>query len=162
MKKAIIFDIDGVLAKISKNEDGTPKRGYRDYDKVDLDEPIKEIFEFVERYLTNATHSTQVIFITGRKELCRQKTLLFLYKELKNYSPEEEGEIAMRVEESKIFLFMRPDDDNRPAVKLKKEIYEKHIKGNYNVIMAFDDDPEICKMYKEQGILTLQPHTRED
>ena len=159
MKKAVIFDIDGVLAKISKNEDGTPKRGYRDYDKVDTDEPIKEMFELLKDC---GEFGKTPLFITGRKEKCRKKTAVFLARGFFGRSDFTEDEMRKIAEKSKEFLFMRPDDLNCPAVKLKKEIYEKHIKGNYNVIMAFDDDPEICKMYKEQGILTLQPHTRED
>ena len=164
MKKAVIFDIDGTLAKISKNEDGTPKRDYHDYDKVDLDEPIEEIVELLIG-LTGLKNlfgiQIQPLFITGRKEFCREKTALFLYKELRNYSPTEEDEIAIHVKETKRFLFMRPDNDHRKAVELKKEIYETKIKGNYDVVMAFDDDPEVCKMYKEQGILTMQVMTKD-
>jgi len=38
MKKAVIFDIDGVLAEKS------PERDYREYDKVHLDKPIIHLF----------------------------------------------------------------------------------------------------------------------
>lgn len=150
MKKAVIFDIDGVLARISKNEDGTPKRGYRDYDKVDLDEPIKEVFGFIEYYLADGCN--KIIFITGRKQLCTDKTKKWILKRFNKISDIMKSDDF----DDHFKLFMRPDNDHRPAVKLKKEIYETKIKGNYDVVIAFDDDPEVCKMYKEQGILTLQ------
>ena len=168
MKRAIIFDIDGVLAKISKNEDGTPKRGYRDYDKVDLDERVENM-----RYITEpifqdfiSSEEDHIILITGRKELCRIKTIdwfLSKYEKsdilVKGMNHVQANEVLL--DYNKTILFMRPDNDHRKAVELKKEIYQTQIKGNYDVIMAFDDDPEVCKMYKEQGILTLQVMTRE-
>ena len=166
MKKAVIFDIDGTLAKISKNEDGTPKRDYSDYDKVDLDEPINSMFEILKWYFSQTVlisgqdkpYLDKVIFITGRKELCRDKTLNWIDAELKKslYSLYLNSPFPKSWE-----LCMRPDNDHRKAVELKKEIYETKIKGNYDVVMAFDDDPKVCKMYKEQGILTMQVMTKD-
>ena len=42
MKKAVIFDIDGVLAEKS------PERDYREYNKVHLDKYNKEYFKKLE------------------------------------------------------------------------------------------------------------------
>ena len=53
-------------------------------------------------------------------------------------------------------LFMRGDKDHRKAVVLKKEIYDNHIKGKYDVVACFDDDTEICEMYKKEGLLTFE------
>lgn len=157
MKKAVIFDIDGVLAKISTSEDGTPKRGYRDYDKVDLDEPVKEMFRLLALFDFYEKH--KILFVTGRKEMCRKETETFIYSFSGNDIFCKNFNEKFTAKGSK--LFMRPDNDHRPAVKLKKEIYETQIKGKYNVFMAFDDDPEVCKMYKGQGILTMQVMSRD-
>ena len=73
MKKAVIFDIDGVLAEKS------PERDYREYDKVHLDTSIFEIFQLLEMYIKEGY---EVLWITGRKELCREKTIYFLYKNM--------------------------------------------------------------------------------
>jgi len=51
---------------------------------------------------------------------------------------------------------MRADNDHRKAVVLKKEIYDNHIKGEYDVVACFDDDPEICEMYKNEGLLVFE------
>ena len=42
MKKAVIFDIDGVLAEKS------PDRDYREYDKVHFDKPKPFLFNMIE------------------------------------------------------------------------------------------------------------------
>ena len=182
MRKAVIFDIDGTLAKISKNEDGTPKREYSDYDKVDLDEPVIEICETILAECLLGLQDT-IIFITGRKEKCFRKTLEWLANHIKYlrqeskkeyvnhyFGGDEQGfkmgqEFNIRKTDFGLYqckgvIFMRPNDDKRPEIELKKEIYETKIKGNYDVVMAFDDDAEVCKMYKEQGILTMQVMTK--
>jgi len=159
-QKAVIFDIDGVLAKISKNEDGTPKRGYHNYDKVDLDEPIERGFDLIRIFYNCYFGKAKIIFVTGRKEFCREKTLTWIDCELQKTLHSLYLNTDFLQELKWWNIFMRPDSDHRPAVELKKEIYETQIKDKYNVIMAFDDDPEVCKMYKEQGILTLQVMTR--
>jgi hypothetical protein len=178
-QKAVIFDIDGVLAKISKNEDGTPKRGYRDYDKVDLDEPIKEVCETILTQCLLEIGAT-IIFVTGRKEKCFEGTLEWLecHMKYKNYMGEYKTyyfgkrngfkvgqefyvlDSDFGIPKCKGVIFMRPDNDHRPAEALKKEIYETKIKYKYDVIMAFDDDPKVCEMYKKEGILTMQVKSR--
>jgi hypothetical protein len=45
MKKAVIFDIDGVLAEKS------PERDYIEYDKVHFDKPKPLLFNMIEYYM---------------------------------------------------------------------------------------------------------------
>lgn len=156
-QKAVIFDIDGVLARIGKNEDGSPKRDYRDYDKVDSDEVIEggallfqniyQHFQDFKKYAFLLNESYSIIVITERKELCRKKTTEFLFRITGVYSvTKTDTGFHTDINPEVYQLFMRPNDDHRPAHILKKEIYETHIKGNYDVVMAFDDDPEVCKI----------------
>jgi hypothetical protein len=51
-------------------------------------------------------------------------------------------------------LHMAKSGEKRPDTVVKKEMLKK-IKKNYNVIMAIDDRLEVCKMYREEGIFTL-------
>ena len=136
MKKAVIFDIDGCLAEKSFERD------YREYDKVDLDSPIASGFDILYGYANLTDH--QIFFITGRKELCRKKTVAFLEK----YLPS--------LELVDYELLMRDDTDHRKATVLKKEKYEQFIKGKYEVTEAYDDDPEICEMWRELGIEVVE------
>ena len=155
MKKAVIFDIDGVLAEKS------PERDYREYDKVDLDIPIKKVFELLKFYIAQTIPQygnsqpfiDKIIFITGRKQYSRDLTLKWLDNELQKsfYSLYLNSDFPNVWE-----IFMRADDDHRKAAVLKKEIYETHIKGKYDVVACFDDDPEICEMYKNEGLLVFE------
>jgi len=70
-QKAVIFDIDETVANKSK------ERGYREYDKVDLDTPIKPTIEVLRHYFQVGY---KIIFITSRRECCREKTVQWLYK----------------------------------------------------------------------------------
>ena len=144
MKKAVIFDIDGVLAEKS------PKRDYREYDKVHLDNPIIHLFNIIEYYMDCKGY--KVIFITGRKELCRELTEKWIIK----FFNKNADLSKLSNFDDNFTLFMRGDKDHRKAVVLKKEIYDNHIKGKYDVVSCFDDDPEICEMYKKEGILTFE------
>ena len=144
MKKAVIFDIDGVLAEKS------PERDYREYDKVHLDKPINHLFGILEYYMD--CKSYEVILITGRKELCRKLTEKWILK----FFNKNADLCKVNSFDDYFNLFMRADNDHRKAVVLKKEIYDNHIKRKYDVVACFDDDPEICEMYKNEGLLVFE------
>ena len=135
--KAVIFDIDGVLAEKS------PDRGWREYDKVDLDTAINSNIDRLKHYIQSGH---DILFITGRKEFCRKKTTAWLVE----HSCLSGGNI------SSLKLFMRGDTDHRPSKILKKEIYDNHIKEKYDVVAVFEDDPEVVQMYKKEGLFVFQ------
>ena len=140
LQKAVIFDIDGVLAIKS------PDRGYRDYEKVGLDRPSEELVRLLFHYLQRG--DTHILFVTGRKELCRGQTFDWITKHLEavtGYNRLICGE-----------LYMRSDKDHRKGTVLKAEIYETKIKDRYDVMAVFEDDPDICDMYKSKGLTVLE------
>lgn len=55
-------------------------------------------------------------------------------------------------------LFFRPVKDYSPGADCKKKIYEDHIKGKYNVQFVLEDNYKCVKMWREQGLLCLQPN----
>lgn len=55
-------------------------------------------------------------------------------------------------------LFFRPVKDYSPGADCKKKIYEDHIKGKYNVQFVLEDNCKCVKMWREQGLLCLQPN----
>ena len=178
MRKAVIFDIDGVLAEKS------PDRDYRQYNKVEFDKPVEKIFELLCFYYLKNYRSADlaVLFVTGRKDCCREKTIDWLNKYIVQYSVEYgnndyyydemyvlEHSINCQRQAAGILdeysnlekkidykMFMRGDADYRPAEILKKEIYDNHIKDKYEVIAVFDDDKNVCRMWKEQGLFVFQ------
>jgi len=49
-------------------------------------------------------------------------------------------------------LVMRPKGDTRKDSVVKKDLYEKKIKGKYKVEKAYDDKPSNVKMLRSEGI----------
>lgn len=154
MKKAVIFDIDGVLAEKS------PDRDFRDYHKVIDDLLIKQIVPTLDMYM-NYLHWYEIIFITGRKEYCRDMTMSWLITQFMSiFNWHEQHATNMMKYHYK--LFMRGDDDYRKAEVLKKEIYDNHIKGKYDVEAVYEDDIDVCRMWKKEGLFVFHVGTRDD
>jgi hypothetical protein len=162
-QKAVIFDIDGVLAK--KN----PDREHREYDKVDLDLPIECCFDLLLHYIAKQIPHCEILFITGRKKYCFDKTLEWLQKNIRTVFKDHFFVKHERFLPNELFLienyrgdivtaatiFMRDDKDHRPSDILKKEIYENHIKDKYDVIAVFEDDPKNVKMFRDLGLFVF-------
>lgn len=55
-------------------------------------------------------------------------------------------------------LFFRPVGDYSPGPDCKRRIYEENIKGKYNVQFVLDDSSKCVKMWREQGLICLQPN----
>lgn len=55
-------------------------------------------------------------------------------------------------------LFFRPVGDYSSGADCKKKIYEDHIKGKYNVQFVLEDNYKCVKMWREQGLVCLQPN----
>lgn len=132
MQKGIIFDIDETIAHKS------PNRGFREYDKVLLDTPIEPTINILKLYFQAGY---KIIFITSRREICRADTI----KWLKQYAC------------SDFELLMRPEKQNKKEKYLdswvvKLELYEKHIKGVYDIEAVFEDKKSVKEMWVKQGL----------
>lgn len=55
-------------------------------------------------------------------------------------------------------LFFRPVKDYSPGAECKKKIYEDNIKGKYSVEFVLDDNYKCVEMWREQGLVCLQPN----
>lgn len=128
----IIIDIDGTVAL--KGD-----RGMFEWDKVGVDLPNEPIIELINNYITE-TQDTQMIFVTGRDECCREETKKWLNKNL--YWD--------------FTLFMRPKGDFRKDLVIKREIYENEILNKYNVNFVLDDRDCIVEQWRDMGLTCLQ------
>jgi acid phosphatase class B len=130
MRKAIIVDIDGTVAT-------GVDRGPFDWDKVDTDLPKSNIIDIIKCMWQDGY---EIIFVTGRSESCVDKT----YEWLRLHCPPF------------VKLYMRRNKDFRKDAVVKREIYELHIKDNYNVVAVFDDRQQVVDMWREIGLTCLQ------
>lgn len=133
----IICDLDGTLA-INQN------RGWFEYAKV-IDDPVDpRLLRIIKNYLKQ---KVRVFFLTGREDIgvSREMTRRWLEK----YLPEFEYVFDYN-------LIMREKGDRRGDQITKKELYERYIKDNYNVLCVFDDRQKVVDMWREQGLLCCQ------
>ncbi|MEI8128016.1 MAG: HAD family acid phosphatase [bacterium] len=82
----------------------------------------------------------KIFFVTSRSDIIYKDTLRML-KRL--FSHED------------IVLLMRSEGDISPSHEIKEKILSD-LKEKYKIICAIDDEPNNCKMFKDNGILTMQ------
>jgi len=145
----IICDIDGTIANCSKRlhyiQDKHGKKldkpDWKSFcDEVDKDEPIKVVVDMVnccEEY-------NKIIFLTGRNEICEEKTREWLHDN--NLSPYYNG------------LLMRPKNDRRPDTEVKPDLLNKYLKDNPDDKVAFilEDRTSVVKKWRELGYMCFQ------
>lgn len=134
---AIICDLDGTLSL---------HNGRDPYDASTCDEDLVnwDVAEILWMYLNKRYESNKkmnVIFVSGREEKYREKTMAFL---LKAGIPIVDG------------LFMRPTGDFRKDDIVKQEIYDRELKGKYNVRVVFDDRNRVVDMWRRNGLTCFQ------
>ena len=137
MQKAIIIDIDGTIADASHRLHYVTG-SYKDYESfyslTSLDSPIEIILDII----LGMVWKHKAIFITGRRESCRQDTVNWLNANGFSWIDYE--------------LYMRQDHDFKEAELVKKAIYDFHVSGKYEVVMSFEDKPSCVELRKELWI----------
>lgn len=129
---AIIVDIDGTLADISHRNPYDATKYLDDALHTDVYQAV------IQMYLT--LNNGKIIICSGRSDEYRDITTEWLkkYKILHHD------------------LLMRPAGDTRPDHLIKGEIYERDIKGKYNVLCVFDDRQQVVDMWRENGLRVFQ------
>lgn len=148
--KAIIVDIDGTIADARhrlhhiKREEILKEHWDAFFDAMVDDPPIDGAWDSI---LTETSKVTDmfpfVIFLTGRPNSHYHETNEWI----KKFIPLHEQEFA---------LLMRRKGDHRPDTEVKFELYDKLIKNNYDVILAFEDRPSVVKMWNDNGLKAIQ------
>ncbi|MFC6086053.1 phosphatase domain-containing protein [Sphaerisporangium aureirubrum] len=127
-----LVDIDGTLAL---KGDRSPY----DWDRVGEDLPNLPVILVVQA-LIQADH--RVAYLSGRKERCRRQTELWLATHVGHWD-RTEG------------LWMRPDHDNRPDFRLKRDIYRRHF-AHQEITGVIDDRKTVVAMWRSLGLTVLQ------
>jgi predicted kinase len=128
-QSAVIFDIDGTLALMGRRGPFDWMQVYKD----DLNEIVSEQLQF------HKDKGRKVIIVTGRDEVCREVT-----EEWLDFHGIEFDE-----------MYMRPKDDYRKDTLIKKEIYENHIKPNYNVLAVYEDRLSVSRQWNKLGLFVF-------
>lgn len=132
MTDAIIVDVDGTVA-LHFN------RSPFDWSRVGEDVPNRHVIHIVEAV---ANTGVDVIFCSGRSDICRSATERWLAENIPGINPAA--------------LFMRSDGDYRPDHVIKAEIFERDIRPQYNIVAVFDDRDQVVEMWRSLGLTCLQ------
>ena len=127
--KNILCDLDGTLALIGD-------RNVYDASKCEVDTLNKPVAKILFKYGVS-----NVIFMSGRQMKDRKETIKWLEK---NGFDNPCG------------LYMRETDDVRPDEIVKKELFNTHIKGKYNIEFVLDDRQKVVDMWRSIGLTCLQ------
>ena len=126
---AYICDIDGTVAINGGH------RGHYDYDeRVLQDEPNMPVIRTVQTL--GAEHT--IVFVSGRGDDCRGATEQWLMDHFGFYAVPP--------------LFMRKSGDMRPDYVIKAELFDAHIRDQYNVVGVFDDRRQVFEMWRSIGL----------
>lgn len=126
--RAIICDIDGTLAHMGE-------RSPYDWHKVGSDTVDQVVIDLLRRY-----DNRVIILLSGRDSVCRTETVQWL----------EQNRVPFN------HLFMRPEKDMRKDSIVKRELFEQHIRNDFNVEFVLDDRQQVVDMWRQMGLKCLQ------
>ena len=127
---AIICDLDGTLALLG---DRSPYDASRCLDDV-LNEPIAHI---LKTYQAIGVH---ILVVSGREAKHRKPTDQWL---------QQHGIVHAA-------LHMRPTHDFRKDAVMKTEVFERHIRGKFDVLFVLEDRNQVVDMWRGLGLTCLQ------
>lgn len=134
---AIICDIDGTIAHMNGRSPYDESKVLEDT----VDETILDIIRTYHKHDPMDEEGVNIIFVSGRHDSCEEDTSKWLYK----------YDIPCDA------LFMRKTGDDRKDYIVKREIFDEHIRDNYNVLFVLDDRDRVVSMWRnELGLKCLQ------
>lgn len=150
LPKAIMCDLDGTLAIIG---DRTP------YDATDCDVKDKPNWPVVQTVLAMHAQGVKIIFMSGRDQKYRPETERFIQK----YCRERGGTANFGGIPIPYELHMRgetaPDPekmDQRKDSIIKEELFDKYVRGKFNVLFVLDDRDQVVDKWRSMGLTVFQ------
>ncbi|MFJ5223348.1 hypothetical protein [Streptomyces sp. NPDC088400] len=133
-----VFDLDGTLAETGHRQhflECSPRDWKGFFGAAGQDPPLAEGV----RLAAEAAESCEVTYLTGRPERCRKDTLAWL--------------AAHGLPEGRVW--MRRDNDRRPARNTKLEIL-RELAGGREIRMLVDDDELVCVAAERAGFRVIR------
>lgn len=143
MKKVVLVDLDGTIARVSPSrlallKEGRPTDLSAFYADDFNDQPIEETVELVK----HLHRKYRIVYCTSRSERVRTKTLNWLEKHDLPHNPTR--------------LLMRPDDDERHTVEVKPDLVKRYGIRLNEIAFVLEDDPAMVSKWKELSVKCLQ------
>lgn len=135
--KAIIVDMDDTICE---NVTGRPWFGKRAAEGMLEDEPKTNLINMIRTYCNE--YDVELLVLTGRhKGIEEAATLKWLDD---NWLHPDK-------------IFARDRNDYSKAAIYKEQVYTEEIEPYYNVLMVFEDSNSCVQMFRDKGLLVLQP-----
>jgi hypothetical protein len=144
MKNRIIVDVDGTISKVGerlKYIQQNPPDWDSFYNDCFEDEPIPEIIQLVQDLFEECN---DIIFCSGRRESCREKTMIWLKKYFTHPLV------------SQSLLLMRSDGDHRHDMEIKPELLKNAGIELNTISLILEDRDSMVKKWRELGLTCLQ------
>ena len=127
LPECVIFDLDGTVAIPTGRSpfDNEPGKVLNDLPRTAVIAAIKGVI--------NSIPFPKVFAFSGRKDTCKDDTLLWLSKHCKFLDTEN------------LSLCMRAASDIRRDSIVKKELFDCFVRNNYSVTAVFDDRPQVIE-----------------
>lgn len=140
-RRIVLVDIDGTISKISEERLHCIKNVDWDtfYGMSFDDEPIIEMVDLIQKL----SEVYDIIFCTGRSEVVRGKTQMWLKKHFTSHVPYCE-------------LLMRKVDDHRADTIIKPELLEEANIKLSDIEFILEDRTRLVDMWRSKGIRCLQ------
>ncbi len=140
----ILVDIDGTVAH---HEGIRSPYDYSDVTRDDIDPYVPWLVNRIyELRYTTGSHRTKVIFVSGRDDVCRDDTVVWLHA------------AGIAFDE----LHMRPtgakdgNGNKLPDYLVKYDLFNENIRGKYNVRFVLDDRNQVVNLWRALGLKCLQ------
>ncbi|MGW1893596.1 phosphatase domain-containing protein [Streptomyces sp. NPDC002004] len=133
-----VFDLDGTLADTAHRQhflERTPRDWNGFFAAAPEDPPLDEGIALVREHAAVC----EVVYLTGRPERCRADTAAWI--------------VAQGLPEGRIW--MRRDDDRRPARLTKLEVLRRLARGR-DVRVLVDDDELVCADAERAGFAVVR------
>ena len=131
--KAIIVDLDGTLAH------NTSGRGWFDLGYAVYADEVDDAVQMLAQSFYAKGY--ELIFVTGRDERVRPATEKWLKEKAGFFD---------------YTLLMRPAKDNRKDSEIKLELFDEHIRNEYNVRICVDDRRQVTQAWRSIGLTVWQ------
>lgn len=135
---AVIFDCDGTLVDVRaiRHYVTGKVRNFHKFHTESVNCPPNA--DVVEAAHQAHRDGLKVLIVTAREDTFGTHTAFWLAGQALHYDE----------------LYMRPKGDYRPDYVVKKDILDQIRKDGYDVVHAYDDNPNVIRLWQEEGIPT--------
>jgi predicted kinase len=135
LQGAYIFDVDGTLSLLNGRNPYDGTNAVEDLENYPVTRVLTRLSEMTDKPFLN----NKIIIFTGRDGKYRKETEDWL--DLHNIHYDE--------------FYIRAEGDDRKDSVIKKEMYETHVKGRYQILGVFDDRPQVRRMWIDEGLFVF-------